>query len=66
MSAQEDRIGRSLKRLGFQLGKGRGKAFKITAAGGSAAPDTTDTMTLDQIETWIGNHIKPASAPTSR
>ena len=59
MSAQEDRIARSLKRLGFQLGKGRGKAFKIAAAGGSAAPDTTDAMTLDQIEIWIDNHIKP-------
>jgi hypothetical protein len=43
MSAQEDRIARSLKRLGFQLGKGRGKAFKITAAAGSAIPDSTDT-----------------------
>ena len=59
MSAQQDRIERSLKRLGFQLGKGRGKAFKITAAGGGAAPNTTDAMTLDQIEHWIGDHIKP-------
>ena len=59
MSAQQDRIARSLKRLGFQLGKGRGKAFKITAAGGNSAPDTNDTMTLDQIERWIANHIKP-------
>ena len=59
MSAQQDRIERSLKRLGFQLGKGRGKAFKITAPGGRAAPDSTDTMTLDQIEHWIGDHIKP-------
>jgi len=58
-SAQEDRIARSLKRLGFQLGKGRGKAFKITAIGGGAAPNSTDTMTLDQIERWIGDHIKP-------
>ena len=58
-SAREDRIARSLKRLGFQLGKGRGKAFKITAAGGSTAPNSTDTMTLDQIERWIGDHIKP-------
>ena len=46
MSAQQDRIARSLKRLGFQLGKGRGKAFKITAAGGSTAPNSTDTMKL--------------------
>jgi len=59
MSAQEGRIARSLKRLGFELGKGRGKAFKITAAGGSTAPGSTDTMTLDQIERWIGDHIKP-------
>ena len=59
MSTQQDRIARSLKRLGFELGKGRGKAFKITAAGGGAAPDSTDTMTLDQIERWIGDHIKP-------
>jgi hypothetical protein len=59
MSAQQERIARSLKRLGFQLGKGRGKAFKITAGGGGAAPNSTDTMTLDQIERWIGDHIKP-------
>jgi hypothetical protein len=59
MSGQQDRISRSLKRLGFELGKGRGKAFKVTAAGGSTAPDTTDTMTLDQIERWIADHIKP-------
>ena len=58
-SAQQERITRSLKRLGFELGKGRGKAFKITAAGGSAAPNATDTMTLDQVERWIGDHIKP-------
>ena len=46
MSAQQERIARSLKRLGFQLEKGRGKAFKITASGGSTAPNSTDTMTL--------------------
>ncbi len=59
MSARQDRIERSLKRLGFQLGRGRGKAFKITVAGGSAAPNTTDAMSLDQVEHWISNHIKP-------
>jgi hypothetical protein len=59
MSAQQDRIERSLKRLGFQLAKGRGKAFKITATSGGAAPNTTDTMTLDQVEHWISDHIKP-------
>jgi hypothetical protein len=59
MSAQHDRIDRSLKRLGFQLAKGRGKAFKITAIGGGHAPSATDAMTLDQVEIWIGVHIKP-------
>jgi hypothetical protein len=59
MSAQQDRIGRSLKRLGFQLARGRGKAFKISAVGGGAVPNSTDDMTLDQIERWISNHIKP-------
>ena len=59
MSAQQDRIERSLKRLGFQLVKGRGKAFKITAIGGLAAPNATDAMTLDQVERWIRDHIKP-------
>jgi hypothetical protein len=58
-SAQQERITRSLKRLGFELGKGRGKAFKITAAGGSTASGSTDSMTLNQIERWVGDHIKP-------
>jgi hypothetical protein len=58
MSAQRDRIERSLKRLGFQLGKGRGKAFKITAAAGCVVPNATDTMTLDEIERWIGDHTQ--------
>jgi hypothetical protein len=60
MGAQQDRIERSLRRLGFQLAKGRGnKAFKITATTGGVAPNTTDTMTLEQVERWISDHIKP-------
>ena len=59
MSAQLSRIERSLKRLGFQIAKGRGKAFKVTAISGGPAPNTTDAMTLDQIQTWIGDYIKP-------
>jgi hypothetical protein len=51
-------IERSLKRLGFQLGKGRARAFKIAAAGGSGVANTNDTMTLDEIERWISEHIK--------
>jgi hypothetical protein len=59
VSAQQDRIERSLKRLGFQLAKGRGKAFKVAMTNGSLAPNATDTMTLDQVEGWIREHIKP-------
>ena len=64
-SAQQDRIERSLKRLGFQLAKGRASGFKIVGASGSPAPNTTDTMTLDQVEAWIGEHIKPKRATTT-
>jgi hypothetical protein len=64
VSGQQDRIERSLKRLGFQLGKGRGRGFKINTTGGSAAPNTTDTMTPGQVEAWIGDHIKPKRGAT--
>ena len=46
MSAQRDRIERSLKRLGSQLATGRGKGLKITAIGGGPATNTTASMTL--------------------
>ena len=59
MTKAADKPTRSLKRLGFQLGKGWGKAFKITAIGGLAAPNATDAMTLEQVERWIRDHIKP-------
>jgi hypothetical protein len=59
MSAQQNRVERSLKRLGFQLAKGRGKAFKLMTIAGATAPNSTDTMSLDQVESWIGDHIKP-------
>jgi hypothetical protein len=59
VNTQQARIERSLKRLGFQLGKGRGRAFTVMAAGGGMAPNATDTMTLDQVECWISDHIKP-------
>ena len=58
MSAQRDRIERSLKRLGFQLATGRGKGLKITAIGDGPATNAT-AMTLHQVESWIGDHIKP-------
>ena len=59
MSTQQDRIERSLKRLGFHLSKGRGKAFKISVANGGSAPNATETMTFDEVENWISHHIKP-------
>lgn len=42
MSAQEDRITRSLKRLGFQPGKGRGKRSRsrLLAAALRPTPQT--------------------------
>ena len=58
MSAQRDRIERSLKRLGFQLATGRGKGRKITAIGDGPATNAT-ASTLDQVKSWIGDHIKP-------
>jgi hypothetical protein len=59
MSGQEERIAHSLKRLGFRLGKGRGKGFKVTTEAGGAVPRTTDAMTLVEVERWIADHIKP-------
>jgi hypothetical protein len=59
VSAQQDRIERSLKRPGFQLAKVRGKAFKVATAAGGSAPNATDAMTLDQVELWISAYIKP-------
>jgi hypothetical protein len=55
MSAQQDRIERSR----LPAWEGSGKAFKITAIGGLAAPNATDAMTLEQVERWIRDHIKP-------
>ena len=64
MSAQRDRIERSLKRLGFQLATGRGKGRKITAIGDGPATNATASMTLDQVKSWIGDHIKPRRGAT--
>jgi hypothetical protein len=41
------------------LGRAAGRRSRSLAGSGRAAPDATDTMTLDQIERWIGDHIKP-------
>ena len=54
----QDQIARLLKRLGFQLVK-TGKAFKVSDSAGQMAAGSKPTMTLAEIERWIGDHIKP-------
>ena len=58
MSAQQERIARSLKRLGFQLVKDRG-GFKITDKTGNLAPESSSAMSLSAIADWIAEHVKP-------
>ena len=58
MSAQQERIARSLKRLGFQLVKDRG-GFKITDKAGNPAPGSSAAMSLSAITAWIAEHVKP-------
>ena len=57
-SAQQERIARSLKRLGFQLVKDRG-GFKIADKAGNPAPGSTAAMSLAAIADWIAEHVKP-------
>ena len=53
-----DRIQRSLRRLGFRL-FWTGRTFKIMDTAGELAVDSKQGMTLAEIESWIGAHIKP-------
>jgi hypothetical protein len=55
-----DRITRTLKRLGFGLSR-TGRTFRIvrTQTGELAPGTTTAGMSLQEIERWIGDHIKP-------
>jgi hypothetical protein len=53
-----DRIQRSLRRLGFRLFR-TGRTFKIMDTAGELAVDSKQGMTLAEIESWIGAHIKP-------
>ena len=56
------RIARSLKRLGFRMMRtGRtSRSFKITDTAGELAVDSKPGMSLGEIESWIGEHIKPS------
>jgi hypothetical protein len=49
---------RTLKRLGFGLSR-TGRTFRITDKAGALAVNSTAAMSLEEIERWIGEHIKP-------
>jgi hypothetical protein len=59
--ARVDKIERSLRRLGFRLGK-VGRGFKVTDSVGELAVNSGPRMTLAEIEQWIGEYIKPKRA----
>ena len=53
-----DRVARSLKRLGFRMTR-VGRSFSIIDATGDLAVGSKPSMTLAEIERWIGEFIKP-------
>jgi hypothetical protein len=53
-----DRIARALKRLGFRMTR-IGRSFTIVDNAGVPAIDGKTGMTLEEVERWIANHIKP-------
>jgi len=46
-----------LKRLGFQLIK-TAKAFKVSDSASRMGAGSKPTMTLAEIERWIGDHVR--------
>jgi len=58
-TTQADRIQRSLKRLGFRLYR-TGRTFRIMDSAGELALNSKPAMSLSEIESWIGEHIKLA------
>jgi hypothetical protein len=46
--------------LGFRLSR-TGRTFKIIDTIGELAVNSKPAMTLTEIESWIGEHIKPGS-----
>jgi hypothetical protein len=54
-----DRVLRTLKRLGFGLSR-TGRTFRIVDNAGVLAVNSTAAMTLEEVERWIGEHIKPS------
>jgi len=55
---QADRIARSLKRLGFRLTR-LGRSFTVIDNAGGLAAGSKRGMTLAEVESWIGEHVKP-------
>jgi hypothetical protein len=55
---QADRVARSLKRFGFHLSRS-GRTFRVVDKAGSLAAGSGPAMTLEEIERWIGEYIKP-------
>jgi hypothetical protein len=53
-----DRVERSLKRLGFQLSR-KARTFRIIDKAGALAVNSTAAMTLEEIERWLSEYIKP-------
>ena len=49
-----------IKRLGFQLSRS-GRTFRVVDKAGALAAGSRPAMTLAEIESWIGEYIKPGS-----
>ena len=56
-TTQADRVGRSLKRLGFQMAR-VGPSFTIIDNAGEPAAGSKTGMSLAEIERWIGEYIR--------
>ena len=56
-TTQADRVARSLKRLGFRLTR-IGRSFTIIDSTGRPATGSKTGMSLDEVERWIGEHVK--------
>ena len=57
-TTRADRSARSLRRFGFHLNR-TGRTFRVIDKAGALAVNSTAAMTLEEIERWIGEHIKP-------
>jgi hypothetical protein len=57
-----DRLSRTLKRLGFQLGR-TGRSFRVFDSEGKLADGGKGAMSISEVEQWLTNYIKPRKAP---